>query len=309
MPMTLIEHTKTGTPDPLRDTVIEIFVEESRILQEMPITNIQGAGWAYNVEAALPGIAFRGINESYTPSTGVVNREFEPLMICGGDLDFDTYLLETQGANRRATETAAKIRALALVWTKTFIKGDSVSEPREFDGLQVRLVGRQRIDAGTTSGGDALALYKLDEAIDLCDRATHIIMNKTLRRRLSAAARDTTVGGFVTYEINDFGQQVMRYQGLPILEVDEDEDGNQILGFTEAAPVGGQTQTTSVYVVSFMDDMCHGIQSRAPVVRDLGEISSQPVLRTRMEWFAAPIIEHPRAAVRLRGVTNAAVVK
>jgi len=42
-------------------------------------------------------------------------------------------------------------------------------------------------------------------------------------------------------------------------------------------------------------------------VRDLGELQGSPVFRTRVEWLMSIVLEHPRAAARLRGITNAAV--
>src|SRR6185503_20552734 len=123
-------------------------------------------------------------------------------------------------------------------------------QPREFDGLQARLTGTQLISAGATAGGAALSLTKLDEVIDAVDGATHLIMNRTMRRRLSAAARTTTVGGFITWEKDEFGRQMMVYNDLPILITDQDNAGAEILAFDEAAASGGAT-ATSIYVVSF----------------------------------------------------------
>jgi hypothetical protein len=55
-----------------------------------------------------------------------------------------------------------KAKALAAEVTRVLIKGDSTSNPREFDGLQNRITGAQLIDNGATAGGDALSLSQLD---------------------------------------------------------------------------------------------------------------------------------------------------
>jgi hypothetical protein len=62
-------------------------------------------------------------------------------------------------------------------------------------------------------------------------------------------------------------------------------------------------------VVSFGEGYVSGIQSgNGMMVRDLGELEATPAMRTRVEWDAGLVVEHGRAAVRLRGISNAAVV-
>ena len=51
-----------------------------------------------------------------------------------------------------------------------------------------------------------------------------------------------------------------------------------------------------------------GIQNGGMSVRDLGEQDSKPVFRTRVEWYAGIALWHGRAAARLRGISDAAVV-
>lgn len=307
MALTLLEAAKLHTGDVLRDAVIEIYAQESEILRVLPFDDIAGNAYKYNIESALPGIAFRGVNEGYTESTGVLNPQVEQLVIAGGDLDVDMFILKTQGEDQRATQEAMKIKALAAKYTNAFLKGDSQTNAKEFDGLQVRLTGAQLIDAGATSGGDALSLLKLDEAIDAVDNPTHLIMCKALRRLLNAAARNPSVSGYITYEKDEFGRVITKYNDLPILIADANSDLYASLGFNEANPGGGSNVGTSVYVCSMREGALTGMQNSIPDVRDLGELQTKPVKRTRVEWFTGVKMEHPRGAARLRGIKNAAV--
>lgn len=306
MALTLVEAAKRYQ-NPVQSAIVEMFPTYSDVLQFLPFNSIQGSAMRYNREETLPGVGFRGVNESYTESTGVVNPVTEPLVIGGGDLDVDAFILRTQGADQRSVQEAMKVKALALRWTETFIKGDNASEPREFDGLQTRLTGSQVISAGSTSGGAALSLAKLDELIDAVDSPTHLIMNKAMRRRLSAAARSSSVGGYITYTPDAFGHRIMQYNDLPILIADQDETGTDILGFTEAASTGAAT-ATSIYCVSFTEGMMTGIQSGEPMVKDLGELETKPVFRTRVEWDCGIAIFHAKAAARLKFIGDLAVV-
>lgn len=307
MALTLLEAAKLNTGDVIKNAIIELYAGSSDILMNLPFENIAGNAMKYNREGSLPGVGFRGVNEAYTASTGILNPITEALVIAGGDLDVDKFIVDTMGANQRSVQEAMKVRALSLSWTQKFIKGDTASDPREFDGLQTRITGSQIISAGTTADGAALSLAKLDEAIDQTLNPTHLIMNKTMARRLTQAARTYTVGGFITYDKDAFGRRVTMYNDLPILLVDLDATQTAILGFTEASSSGNAT-STSIYVVSMGDGMLTGLQNGGVSVRDLGELQTAPVYRTRVEWYNGIAVMNGRAATRLKFIGDRAVV-
>src|SRR3954465_5689517 len=121
----------------LQTGIIEIFAANNPVLQRLPFVDISGNAYKYNREGALPGIAFRGINESYTESTGVINPQTETLTIYGGDSDYDVALVKMGAGskNLRAAHDARKAKALSLTWLKTFFDGNSRLQPRDFDRL------------------------------------------------------------------------------------------------------------------------------------------------------------------------------
>lgn len=308
MPMTLLEASKLNPGDVIRNGVIEMFAMNSDLLRVLPLMDIPGGSYHYNQEGRLPGVAFRGVNEAYAESIGVINPQVEVLRLVGGDLDVDKAILKMHGAGVRSSHEALKIKAMSLYLTKKIIKGDSLSDPREFDGIQNRLTGSQLIAAGSTNGGDALSLLKLDEAIDAVDNPTHLVMSKAMRRLLTAAARDQAVGGFISYDVDEFGRKITKYNDLPILIADYDDLGARILDFNEVGPGGSTATATSIYTLSIGDGMLMGLQNGTMDVTDLGEIDAKPVLRTRIDWAVGLAALHGRCASRLWGVSNAAVV-
>ncbi len=307
--LTLIESAKVAANqgDIHRAGIIEEFASSSAILETIGFVPIAGASYTVIREKTLPGVGFRKVNADYTESTGTFENIPEPLKICGGDLDVDTFIVAANGASTRAVQEAAQAKALSLTWTKKFIKGDAQTSNVEFDGLQARIGGSQLIEAGATSGGDALSLAKLDELIDEVDGGNALIMNKTMRRLLTAAARNTSVGGFITHTTDSFGRQITKYNDYPILIVDKDETDTSIMGFTEAGG-GGGTTSTSIYCASFSQDGLIGIENGGLRVKDLGELDTSPVYRTRVEWFAGIAQQKSKSVARLRGISNAAVV-
>ena len=310
MALTIVEAAKLNPGDVVRTAIVEMYARNSDILRVLPFENIPGNALKYNREEALPGVGFRGVNEGFTESVGVLNPITESLVIAGGDLDVDRFIVQTMGANQRSVQEGMKVKALAHRWTLAFIKGDSSADPREFDGLQRRIPSgsSQLLDAGATSGGDALSLFLLDTLISRVDDPNYLVMNKTMNLRLTQASRATGVAGFITYSLDTFGRRVAEYNGLPILIADEDNTGAQILPFTEPNPGGGTAASTSIYCCSVMDGGLVGIQNGPVDTRDLGELEAKPVLRTRVEWYNGMAIFNGKAVARLRGIKNAAIV-
>lgn len=309
MPLTLMEASKLNSGDVKRSAVIEMFAANSPLLNAMTFEDIPGGSLSYNLEEKLPGVGFRGFNEGYDESTGIINPQTEVLRIAGGDLDVDKAIIKTRGEAVRSSQEEMKVKAMSLYLTKKLINGDSTVNPREFDGLRARISGDQLIDANLTASGvsNPLSLEAMDAAIDAVDGATHIIGSKAMWRKLSKAARDG-VGGEIQYARDEFGVRVAFYNGLPFLTVDYDDEGKRIIDYNEAGP-DAAGNTTSLYVVNFGLDRVQGIQNGVMEVNDLGELDSKPVYRTRVEWLVGMAVMHGRAAARIWGVTNADVTK
>ncbi len=295
--LTISEWQKLN-PTPLASGIIEIFARENPVLLNLPFINVKGNAYTYNREQTLPGIAFRGFNEGYTESTGVVNPLTELLTIIGGDSDFDVAQIKmgTGDNDTRAVHDAMKAKALSLTWLKTFFFGNATTTPREFDGLNQRLTGNQVISAGTN--GAALTMDMLDQLIDsIQGTPSMLLMNKAARRAVVKLGRQS---GVVTVSRDYFGREVDTYSGVPIGVIEDGADGNPILTSTETQ--GSSNATTSLYAVKFGPDAMLGIQTEPMDVRDLGEIETKPAYRTRIEWYSGLAMKHPKCAARLKGV-------
>jgi len=51
-----------------------------------------------------------------------------------------------------------------------------------------------------------------------------------------------------------------------------------------------------------------GIQNQGRDVRDLGELESKPVFRTRIEWYTSIAVFGGKSVARLRGIKDGALV-
>lgn len=311
MPLTLLEASKLST-DTLQRGVIETFARNSAVLELLPFMEIAGNAYKYNQEQQLPGIAFRGVNEAYVESAGIVNQESEGLYILGGDVDVDRFLAQTRGNvnDLRAIQTEMKSKALALEFTRSFFKGDQAVDPNSFDGLEKRVTGDQVIyadgagDVGKEftkdKAGDAEFLEKLDELIDAVEGEPDVLfMSKAMRRKIKGVLQRSE--HYIESGEDSFGRPVSTYAGIPLRVIETDGEGKEILGFDET--VGADNDTASIYAVRFgAEQFVAGLRNGGVNVRDLGEIDAKPVFRTRIEFYAGLAVFHPRAVARLAGI-------
>jgi hypothetical protein len=307
MALSLMEASKIVKGDVKRSAIIEMFARATDLMRVMPFINVPGGSFDYRVEGSLPGVAFRGYNEGYTASTGVINQAVEVLKIAGGELDVDKAMLKTRGPEVRSVQENMKVKSLSLHIADRLINGDSLTNQKEFDGLRKRIVGSQLIpaDLAAASANSPLSLEALDNAIDEVDGATHLVMSKAMRRKLMKAAR-AGVGGDIQVTQDEFGFRVTRYNDLPIVVADYNEAGTRVIDFNEAGPAGG-SNSTSIYVVRFGDGYVTGLQNGIMDVEDLGDLKTLPLLRTRIEWIVGMAVMHGRACARVWGIQNADV--
>lgn len=301
--MLLLEQASLLSQDQLRAGIIEEFVANSAILERMDFLPIRGNAYAYNMEGALPGIAFRGVNESYTPSVGVINPQTETLKIAGGELDVDAHIIRTRGEQVRSAHEALKIKALARSLNKAFIDGNSGVNPREFDGLNVRLTGTQKILAG--SGGAALTQTMLDDLLGVVPGANAILVGTSGQNLLTKLLRASSQ---VTIAQDAFGRPLTMYNGIPIVNVGKTTTNTEILAHDED-PGDGTSDTCSIYAVRMgsaeSETDLFGLQNEGGMlITDLGQLESKPAWRTRVEWDVSMVLASSDCAGRLYGVLN-----
>ncbi|WP_030677700.1 major capsid protein [Streptomyces sp. NRRL B-1347] len=315
MALTLAEAAKLSTTD-LQRGVVETFVQESSILDRIPLLTIEGNSYAYNEEAALPGVSFRSVNEAYPESTGAVNQKSESLVILGGDADVDRFIVQTRGNlnDQRAIQTRMKVKAASYKFAETFFNGDVATDPKSFDGLRKRLTGSQVISAGKDGapivGAGADDSHKFFDLLDqlvaqvpgLNSANGAIYANRQVIAKIRSAAR--RIGGFEMVREAITGKLVSTYNGIPLLDPGQTAAGADILPQTETQ--GTATDASSIYAVKFGqsedDRAVTGLTNGGVQAYDLGELETKPAYRTRIEFYTGLALFGGKAAARLNGV-------
>jgi hypothetical protein len=288
------------TRSPMRKGIVQEITNESVFLKALRFVPVDGFAYTYNRQKTLGGIAFRGLNESYTNDTGVVNPQVETLSIFGGEVRTDRQIVNKQGDAARANAIAAKVKKAGLFFDRYVIKGDPAVDPLQFYGLNARLTGSQVISAGANGG--AITLDILDAALDAVVGSNNrkiIVCNKGVRRRITTLVRDSAGGA----ALSDVGPQVREYDGAPVYALDEDGDEAPILAFNEVQ--GSSSVTSSLYVIRPGSDV-DGEYVQGLIGAGLIEHVAVGLLGT----YYSDIVEanmglgmfHPRAAVRVKGI-------
>lgn len=295
MSMTLLEASKYSQ-DMLQKGVIETMAKENAILELLPFMSIEGNAYKYNVETALPNVEFRAVNAGYTAGVGTIEQKTEGLVILGGDVDVDKFIVKTRSNvnDIRAIQVQLKSKAVANTYSNKFFNGDNsqAGQENEFDGLAVRLAGTvQELAVADTTNG-TLVLDDLNALMDAVDGgADALFMGKATRRLVTKILQSSQ--HYIEQGKDAFGRPVAMYGGVEIRYIDDavlpiDADGGEIY----AVKLGA------------LDAVC-GLQNGGIVVSDLGEIDSQPVLRTRIEWYCGMAVFNPKSAAVLKGIKKA----
>lgn len=317
MAVTLAESAPLSS-NTLQRGVIETFVQNSPILDRVPLLDIEGNAYAYNKESTLPGVAFRSVNEAYTESTGAVNQSTESLVILGGDADVDKFIVQTRGNlnDQRAVQTSMKVKAASYKYQDAFFNGDVAVDPKSFDGLKKRLTGDQVIDAATNGAAintdDASRQAFFDMLDDLISRVPGIdgnngaiYANASILAKIRSAGR--RVGGVDIVREDMTNKRVLTWNGIPVLDPGATADGTTILAQTETQ--GTATDASSIYAVKFGQDegdqAVTGLTNGGVMVDDLGLLQEKPAYRVRIEFYCGLALFGGKAAARLRGIRNA----
>jgi hypothetical protein len=292
----------TQTETPMRRGIVQKITNESQFLKLLKFIPVDGFAYTYARQETLGGIAFRGLNSSYTADVGVVNPQVESLAIFGGEVRTDYQIVNKQGDVARANAISAKVKKSGLFFDRYVISGDPATTPLSFYGLNGRLTGAQVISAGVNGG--ALTLALLDQVIDQTVGAGStdkvLVCSKFVRRAITALLRPAAHQSAMMAS-----EQVSSYNDVPIIVLDEDGDEQAILPLTETQ--GSSNVTTSLYCIRM------GSDTEGEYVQGLiGSKMIDHIQVGLLGTYYSDIIEanmglamfHPRGATRIKGITG-----
>ena len=335
--VTLLEsHKDSGNM--LKTGVVETLIQESPILEMLPMTSFVGAAYETNLEYDLPDPEFRQVNATYNRSFGTDRKVFWGVAILGGEVFVDNFIVRTRGnvVDTKAKQYRKFAKAMARTFDQYFFDGTGTAN--DFKGVNTLIgegFGQVYGANGDNANGGALSLDDLDVAHDLIRSQSSpdaILANRTHRRKITKLARDTSTG-FSLIDVGDdkFGNQVTQWNGIGIRIIGDDRSGNAILDFdghgnpeqfllneiaVDGSPEAARDETrgtggavkSSLYMIAFgEEENVHGLMGAGGTfeVVDFGETEAAPGHLGRVEAYPGICIANPYSVVRVNGITNA----
>ena len=275
--------------------VIETVSNESSVLRYLPFLQVVGNSIAYNRENDMPAAAFYQPGDTWVEATPTFSRHTAKPTILGGDADVDNFLQNTYAdANDIEAEVIAnRAKSVAHGFSDSFFNGDATVNPKSFDGLHKLTSGGQTITAG--SNGGALTLAKLDELVDMVKpgKPDLLFMSKRTRRKLKDLRRSS--GSVVETGVNQFGQQVDFYDGIPLVVDDFIRDDRTL---------GTGTNLSTIYAVRIGQSTgVMGLEHGGISIERVGELETKDATRTRIKWYCGMALFSSLGAAKLEGIS------
>lgn len=281
--------------DLLMRGVIETVVKSSAILSYLPFMEVTGTAVTYTRELTMPDVQWHAPGDTWTEATPTFASHTTNLTILGGDADVDNFLQSTYADTNdlEAEVIANRAKAMAHTFSDAFVNGSAAIKANSFDGIDVMIPAGQTISMGTNGG--ALTLAAIDELIDRVrpGKPELLLMSKRTRRKLKDLRRAS--GSVLETSINQFGQQVETYDGIPLV-VDDFVRDDQTLGTGSAL--------STVYALTFgQGSGVMGLEHGGIQIERVGELETKDATRTRLKWYCGLALFNELGAAKLKGVS------
>lgn len=314
MAVTLAQ-AKLNVQDDLQAGIIDEFAKSNYLMNAIPFDDCvspTGGGatltYGYTRLITQPTAEFRAVNEEYTPQEVAKQRYTVDLKVFGGAYEVDRIIAGMGGiADEVALQAAQKAKAASALFCDTVINGDSATNAKAFDGLDVALTGSSTeikpstIDLSTSAlvtTNYMMFLDTLDEFLaELNGTPDALLMNTKMAAKMRAVAR--RAGMYQTTQDN-YGRTVEQYGNIPFVDLGAKPGSNDpVIG------INSGDKTTSIYAVRFGMDAFHGISmaDQPPVRMWLPDFTtSGAVKKGEVEMVAAVALKATKSCGVLRNV-------
>lgn len=313
-----LQEMREGMSDKVKAGVIDMFLEESEILQMLPfddaISPSGGSTLTYGyVQEKLPGqTAFRALNTEYEPSQATVEKKSVELKVFGGAFQIDRVMKKAEGMyNSVAYQTREKVKSACATFNDAMINGDEAVDENGFDGLDKFLVGQKTeyntdgtIDISTKANLEANAsvFYEKLKKLLSSTNADAILCNEDMKLKIESVAAYL---GYKTATEEAFGKTYTKIGNVRIMDLGNkvSVDGETV---TEEPIIGVAAGLTDIYAVHFgvEDGFCgvtltgeSGIDQYLPDFNQPGAVKTGEV-----EMVACVALKKTKAAGVLRNI-------
>jgi HK97 family phage major capsid protein len=279
--------------------IIEEMIKNDEFFALLPFVKTEGLAYLYTREKVNAQGEWFSEYEDLEESASEFENVTTHLKRIAGQVDIDNFIIETKSDwyDQVAEQLRAKAKGMGHQFQSEVVNGDVAVNAKGFDGVRKLVTADQTLTIA--ANGAPVDFGALDELVDAVKRkdGKMLMMRKEVWRQIRALNR--SFGGNVaeTVMVENFGQPMFAYDGVPVLI-------NDFLPIDEVQ--GNNVATTSIYAMRVNEiDGLHGIYGGASAgfrMEKIGVLEKKDVTRYRMLWYAGLALKATHSLARLKGV-------
>ncbi len=304
--------------DELIAGIFDDILTTSELAPWLQFKGHSGNAFLYDRESTLPTVSTTSVGATLTDSTMTTAQTSRSLAEIYVQLPLDRFGMQTKGNvnDQKALHLSKMSKAMARRLEDFVVTGSTATTATEPEGLTALLIDDSRFlmaDDGSTpspiAGAETeLTLDRLAAMIDMVEggKPTILMMNKTMRRKVSSLARVSGSGIQLT-SVELFGHQYTAYDGIPIVINDYITNAEQY----ENSGGWGNSTATSIFALKFGEEnqgftLMHNGEVMSPDVQDIGIKETKNENLYRMFVYYNTAIFSKLSCAGLAGIDSAA---
>ena len=314
---TLSEYQKLANDDVIAG-VFDNIITASELAPFLQFRSFSGNSLVYNRESTLGAASTHQVGDTWSDTEPTYTKKTVSLTTVGIQHPLDRFAIQT--ADNIQSQEAMLITKMAKSISRKLedllVTGNSGSVSTEPEGLTSLLISDSRLlmmDDGSTPStitGDEteLTLDRLDSLIDMVEQGKpdFLMMNKTMRRKISALAR-ATGSGVVLNQAEMFGHQYILYNNIPVVINDYITNSETY----ENSGSWASSSATSIYAIKTGEEkqgwtVIHNGAVLEPDVQRLGTKFDKNEDVYRMAVYLNSVVYSAKSCAALAGIDSAA---
>lgn len=316
--LSLLEAAKLMEPS-RKAKIIDIFASSYQPLAAAPVLSTSGKSvYQWTVDDShsyAKGNGKRNVGADFTASAGRVKPYESEVKIYGGKVEVDEFIVD-HSPDSVETEKKRQIITFARELVTDVFEGAGGTSIRGFRHwmLNDAAYKGQEISAGSTASGNLITLDLMDELTSKVDRTpdTFIVCNDTPARLIKKLSRGNgSDQQRIEYVKDDYGMWSWAYDGIPVVVL-HDGSGTNILATDEIDGASSQSNTTSVYCISWGPEAAALFSSQSiigpngvPIPKVTEQTNGTNFIYEKLSWYVGLVPHKPRCIARIKHVKNA----
>ncbi len=314
---TLSEYQKLANDD-VTAGIFDNIITASELAPFLQFKSFSGNSLVYNRENTLGAAATHQVGDIWSDTEPTYTQKTASLTTVGIQHPLDRFAMQTVDnvQSQEAVLLSKMSKSIARKLEDLLINGNSGAVSTEPEGLTSLLISDSRLlmmDDGSTPStiaGDEteLTLDRLDAMIDMVElgKPDFLMMNKTMRRKLTALAR-ATGSGVVLNSAEMFGHQYTLYNGIPVVINDYISNSETY----ENSGAWGSSSATTIYALKTGEEkqgwtVIHNGTVLDPDIQRLGTKVDKNEDTYRMVVYLNAVLYSAKVCAGLAGIDSAA---